>query len=213
MDKTVEAMEQATNTVKQLVQKAFYDAVTDGLIGAFDDSFKKITTDQTKWFKAELDSFKTFLEKVADLFKMTWLYILDTTQEAVDQGIKTSIESAMKDLEALSLAVENLKSVKAQVAKEEADKAKQVTPEGAKAEPQNMMDAVARGMEQWFGPGQQYRDDFMTQPNKIADAVAKLGVIQVSGGGGAGTAATDIRRRGGPWGPNSSDVGRRPVRP
>lgn len=176
MDKAKGIMEESTKAVTKMVEEAFLEAVTVGLVNGFAAAFKKVIDSTGKFFDSEAEMFAKFTKFVMVQFSNMWAHVLDDAADAVDKGLKPTIASAMSDLAALEQAVQHLKNVKAEAAAAE-EKARMAEQAGASKPAEGLpREAVAAGLRTWWNGGSEThaQTDFESWFQGVVDAINRL---------------------------------------
>lgn len=117
----VAAMQSAAETVKGYVEKALYEAVVKALVGAFDTSFKQISSSSKEFFKKETELFSKFTTDVFLMFNRMWTGVLKDTDEA-SKAAASAISGSLNDLKRLEGALNSIRSARAELATTSASK-------------------------------------------------------------------------------------------
>lgn len=179
MTESLKTIQGATDKMKEYVQKALFEGVTEAITKAFAQTFKTIMEGSGTFFKAQAKAFQSFAEGVVSMFRTMWNMVL-MDSEASAKATAATIGDALKGLERLQVALAQVKAAKAEAAAGEKGEDGHVVRKATEAQAL-LLETINK--PDWY---QDYKGDFQQGMSSIVTAIGALrGAFTVPGNSGA----------------------------
>lgn len=187
MEKTVQVMNDAANTIMDMLEKKIFDVVVSAFPKAFEAAFKKSDAIFDKFTKYQTAHFQKFLDNLIDRFARAWKSLIDMTSSAMqDIGNMVADVSASLAKTQFAYAQMQVEKGKAETAAKDAKAAKEADKVDEKS--LSLTDRLIRATHHpdWYHDD--YKTLFITQMSAlttqlgaVATAISRSGSVAKGG--------------------------------